>query len=75
MFEKPILNLVKFDMKDICTASNPGDEPAPAEPTTTFNCGTDTGFIGNGSMIPLGLGSSQALSMCFPGQVPVLIRY
>ena len=41
MFEKPILNLVKFDMKDICTASNPGDEPAP-EPTTTFNCGTDT---------------------------------
>ena len=45
LFEKPILNLVKFDMKDICTASNPGDEPAP-EPTTTFNCGTDTGFIG-----------------------------
>lgn len=46
MFEKPILNLVKFDMKDICTASNPGDEPAPEEPSTTFNCGTDTGFIG-----------------------------
>ena len=45
MFEKPILNLVKFDMKDICTASTPGDEPAPEEPTTTFNCGTDTGFI------------------------------
>ena len=44
MFEKPILNLVKFDMKDICTASSPGDEPAPSEaPTTT--CGTDTGFI------------------------------
>ena len=41
--EKPILNLVKFDMKDICTASNPGEEPAPS---TTSDCGTDTGFIG-----------------------------
>jgi len=46
MFEKPILNLVKFDMKDICTASTPDEPTAPEEPTTTFNCGTDTGFIG-----------------------------
>lgn len=45
MFEKPILNLVKFDMKDICTASNPEEPTAPEEPTTTFNCGTDTAFI------------------------------
>lgn len=42
MFEKPILNLVKFDMKDICTASNPGEEPAPS---TTSDCGTDTNFV------------------------------
>ena len=38
MFEKPILNLVKFDMKDICTASNPGEEP------TDSGCPTDTDF-------------------------------
>lgn len=36
MFEKPILNLVKFDIKDICTASNGEDVPP---------CDTETPII------------------------------
>lgn len=34
MFEKPILNLVKFDIKDICTASNGGEDVPPCDTET-----------------------------------------
>ena len=39
MFEKPILNLVKFDMKDICGEG--GDEPSETVSEPEDVCPTD----------------------------------
>ncbi len=51
MFEKPILNLVKFELEDILTASSeqPGEETEAPVCTTdcpTHNCPNDTGWFG-----------------------------
>lgn len=50
MFEKPILNLVKFELEDILTASSePGEDPVAPVCTTdcpTNNCPNDTGWFG-----------------------------
>ncbi len=41
MFEKPILNLVKFELEDIITASGGGEDDCPAY-CATFDCPNDS---------------------------------
>ena len=49
MFEKPILNLVKFELEDILTASpEPGEDTGTPVCTTdcpTYNCPNDTSWM------------------------------